>query len=75
MNELTILVENLGFDKGFSGDTNNPRGLVTFETVPQTDVEFYIDEKLSVKEKVDELLKMALLSGGYDNITIALIKR
>ena len=34
MNELTILVQNLGFDKGFSGDTNNPRGLVTFETKP-----------------------------------------
>ena len=29
-NELTVLVQNLGFDKGFSGDTNCPRGLVTF---------------------------------------------
>ena len=46
-NELTILVQNLGFDKGFSGDTNNPRGLVLFETTPQIPVEFYVSEKLA----------------------------
>ena len=46
-NELTILVQNLGFDKGFSGDTNNPRGLVFFETTPQIPVEFYVCEKLA----------------------------
>lgn len=47
VNELTILVQNLGFDKGFSGDTNNPRGLVSFETIPQTNIKFSICEKLS----------------------------
>ena len=47
INELTILVQNLGFDKGFSGDTNNPRGLVFFETTPETPVEFHVCEKLS----------------------------
>ncbi len=46
-NELTILVQNLGFDKGFSGDTNSPRGLVLFETTPQIPVEFYVCEKLA----------------------------
>ena len=46
-NELTILVQNLGFDKGFSGDTNNPRGLVLFETIPEIPVEFCVCEKLS----------------------------
>ena len=46
-NELTILVQNLGFDKGFSGDTNNPRGLVLFETTPKIPVEFYVCEKLA----------------------------
>jgi len=48
-NELTILVQNLGFDKGFSGDTNNPRGLVSFTTTPETDIEFYVCEKLSLE--------------------------
>ena len=50
-NELTILVQNLGFDKGFSGDTNNPRGLVFFETNPKLSVEFSVCEKLSLERK------------------------
>lgn len=50
VNELTILVENLGFDKGFSGDTNFPRGLVTFVTNPLIDVEFSVQEKLSIQK-------------------------
>ena len=49
INELTVLVQNLGFDKGFSGDTNNPRGLVHFETTPQIPIKFYVNEKLSIE--------------------------
>lgn len=48
-NQLTILVQNLGFDKGFSGDTNFPRGLVTFETTPHFDAKFYVSDKLSLQ--------------------------
>lgn len=51
VNELTILVQNLGFDKGFSGDTNCPRGLVTFETKPQVPIEFYVREKLTLNRE------------------------
>ena len=47
INELTILVQNLGFDKGFSGDTNNPRGLVICETEPKIPLEFKVCEKLA----------------------------
>lgn len=50
-NELTILVQNLGFDKGFSGDTNNPRGLVLCETTPQIPLEFSVCEKLSLERR------------------------
>ena len=49
VNELTILVQNLGFDKGFSGDTNNPRGLVLFKTTPQVPIKFSVCEKLSIE--------------------------
>lgn len=49
INELTILVQNIGFDKGFSGDTNNPRGLVSFETTPEIPIRFYVREKLSLE--------------------------
>lgn len=48
-NELTILVQNLGFDKGFSGDTNHPRGLVEFSFKPEYKVDFSIQEKLSIE--------------------------
>jgi hypothetical protein len=51
VNELTILVQNLGFDKGFSGDTNNPRGLVTCETTPRIPLEFSVCEKLSLERR------------------------
>ena len=51
VNELTILVQNLGFDKGFSGDTNHPRGLVSFEVKPDCNVEFFINDKLSFERE------------------------
>ncbi|MBE7704000.1 MAG: hypothetical protein E7Z89_08125 [Cyanobacteria bacterium SIG28] len=51
LNELTILVQNLGFDKGFSGDTNNPRGLVEFKTTPEIPVEFSVCEKLALERR------------------------
>ncbi|MBR6162474.1 beta-galactosidase [bacterium] len=53
-NELTILVQNLGFDKGFSGDTNQPRGLVTFETIPDMPVELFVSQKLSLEKGIKE---------------------
>ena len=51
VNELTILVQNLGFDKGFSGDTNNPRGLVFCKTLPEFPLEFKVCEKLCLERK------------------------
>ena len=48
-NELTILVQNLGFDKGFSGDTNHPRGLVEFSVKPDSKIDFYVQEKFSIE--------------------------
>lgn len=48
-NELTILVQNLGFDKGFSGDTNHPRGLVEFSVKPDCKIDFYVNEKLAIE--------------------------
>lgn len=46
-NELTILVQNIGFDKGFSGDTNHPRGLVEFNVKPECEILFSVQEKLA----------------------------
>ena len=41
-NEITVLVQNLGFDKGFSNDPNLPRGLLRFETSPAKEIEWRI---------------------------------
>lgn len=41
-NELTILIQNLGFDKGFSNDTTLPRGLLSFKTKPHKDLRWKI---------------------------------
>ena len=53
-NELTILVQNLGFDKGFSGETSQPRGLVTFETIPDMPIELYVSQKLSLEKGITQ---------------------
>lgn len=46
-NELTILVQNIGFDKGFSGEPNNPRGLVEFSVKPDCEIAFCVQEQLA----------------------------
>lgn len=69
-NELTILVQNLGFDKGFSGETNSPRGLVEFHTTPKCEIKFYAKEGLSLS-KIEhsgesESPYLAKLSANFD---------
>ncbi len=50
-NQVTILVQNLGFDKGFNPEIDNLRGLIAFETEPQVPVNFFVNEKLPVESK------------------------
>ncbi|MEI8377801.1 MAG: beta-galactosidase [bacterium] len=50
-NEMTILIQNLGFDKGFSNDTNLPRGLLSFKTTPHKDLEWKIKGGLTPKDE------------------------
>lgn len=64
-NELTILVQNLGFDKGFSGETNNPRGLVEFSTKPEYEIKFYVNEGLSLSGTESESPYLAKLSTNF----------
>ncbi len=64
--ELTILVQNLGFDKGFSGETNNPRGLVEFSVKPECDIKFYVKEGLSLSGTESESPYLVKLSTSFD---------
>lgn len=65
-NELTILVQNLGFDKGFSGETNNPRGLITFKTTPEYTPTFYVNEGLFHSESESESPYLVKLTTTFD---------
>lgn len=65
-NELTILVQNLGFDKGFSGETNSPRGLVGFSTKPECEVKFYVKDGLSLSETESESPYLVKLSTTFN---------
>lgn len=65
-NELTILVQNLGFDKGFSGETNHPRGLVAFSTEPAIDIDFYVKNGLDLTQKESESPFLVKLSKNFD---------
>lgn len=56
-NEMTILIQNLGFDKGFSNDTNLPRGLLSFKTTPHKDLEWKIKGGLTPKDENWQNLK------------------
>lgn len=41
-NDITVLVQNIGFDKGFSNNPNLPRGILKFDSVPERDIEWRI---------------------------------
>ena len=68
-NELTILVQNLGFDKGFSGETNHPRGLVDFGVKPDCKIDFYVQEKFAFERgelRESEIPYLVKLSKTFD---------
>lgn len=66
-NQLTILVQNLGFDKGFSGDTNHPRGLVEFNLKPACELDFSYKEGLDFNTPIEsESPYLAKISMNFD---------
>lgn len=46
-NEISILVQNLGFDRGFSNNIGSPRGLIYFKCDNDEKIEWYIRNKIS----------------------------
>ena len=41
-NEITVLVQNLGFDRGFQNELQIPRGIIFFKTLPEKEIEWQI---------------------------------
>jgi hypothetical protein len=46
-NEITVLVQNLGFDKGFSNNIDLPRGVLSLKTFPEKEIEWKMRGKLT----------------------------
>ena len=42
VNELTVLVQNLGFDKGFQNELITPRGILSLKIIPEQAIEWRI---------------------------------
>ncbi len=42
INVLTVLVQNLGFDRGFQNDLKIPRGVISLRTFPEKNIEWQI---------------------------------
>ncbi len=76
INELTVLVQNLGFDRGFQNDLNNTRGIISFGTFPQKDIkwqlrggltpiieDWVIEKPENIEPEADNSFIMSLHSG------------
>jgi len=44
--ELTVLIQNMGFDKGFQNELAVPRGITSLKTYPEQEIEWSIREEL-----------------------------
>jgi len=67
-NEVTILVQNLGFDKSFTNDINSPRGLIYFKTDTEEIIDWKIRGRISIdKRPTDDTQApyLALLEKGF----------
>lgn len=42
LNDLTVLVQNLGFDRGFQNELRIPRGILSLKTFPEKEIEWQI---------------------------------
>lgn len=51
MNEITVLVQNLGFDRGFTNDINSPRGLIYFKTDTDEKIDWKIRGRISIDKR------------------------
>ncbi len=51
INEITILVQNLGFDKGFTNDIGTPRGLIYFKTDSGEKIDWKIRGRISLDKR------------------------
>ena len=50
-NEITVLVQNLGFDRGFSNNIGSPRGLIYFKTDTEELIDWHIRGRITLDKR------------------------
>ena len=50
-NEITVLVQNLGFDRGFSNNIGSPRGLIYFKTDTNELINWHIRGRIALDKR------------------------
>ena len=50
-NEITVLVQNLGFDRGFTNNIGSPRGLIYFKTDNNEYIDWHIRGRITLDER------------------------
>lgn len=59
-NNITLLIQSLGHNKGFDDDITNPRGLLSYSTSPDNTIKWYIKEALTKNNLKDNYLQTIL---------------
>lgn len=55
-NQIILLVQNMGHNKGFEDDTTNPRGLLSYSTKPESNLKWFVKEAFTQEAICDESL-------------------
>jgi len=66
-NDIAILVQNMGFDKGFENDPNLPRGVLNFKCKPEKDIEWRIRGGLTPELEEWDYVPLIELDDASDN--------
>lgn len=70
-NTLTLLVQSMGHNKGFEDDAQNPRGILSYETIPKKDLQWYIKPALIKEDISDSSLKQLMPATLKDKLICA----
>jgi len=66
-NDITVLVQNLGFDKGYNYEPDLPRGILSFKSMPEKDIEWKINGGLLPEKEEWDFVPLEELDDTSNN--------
>jgi hypothetical protein len=70
-NRLVLLIQSMGYNKGFEDDAANPRGLISYHTNPEKGLKWYIKDALNNDTIVDHNIAKINEDTGNKNVICA----